>query len=324
LTRGEAHDRCRALRALAALGPHAAEAVPEIIPCLEDRDLLLREPAAEALGAIGPAAEVAVPVLQRLMLGHMGRGDWAHIEATRALGKIASPAAVEALVEGVADSHPEGCGATAVEALALIGPEAVRAVPVLLQRLQDPRWELKGNAIRALARIDPTAALPAMSWYLDAFPTVPDSRLVAQTLSETLPGCKPVLRRGVSGIVRRLLKSGDPNVLSDASVAAGFAGMRDVLPQMVKWATSRRRHVRTRMGAICALGHLGGESEAVCRVLIGLLADEEAVIRLCAQDSLITLGGRQAVRILKEAYAAGRVKLSAEECEKLARQLVGS
>lgn len=61
-------DREDALQRLARLGPAAAEAVPAIIPLLDDRLPLHRYLAADTLGAIGPAAAQSLPALRQLLV----------------------------------------------------------------------------------------------------------------------------------------------------------------------------------------------------------------------------------------------------------------
>nr|MBI3611601.1 HEAT repeat domain-containing protein [Nitrospirota bacterium] len=56
-----------ALQQLAMLGPGAAEALPAIMPVLQDEQALHRYLAVEVLGAIGPQATSAVPALTRLL-----------------------------------------------------------------------------------------------------------------------------------------------------------------------------------------------------------------------------------------------------------------
>ncbi|BFU95878.1 MAG: conserved protein of unknown function [Nitrospira sp.] len=63
-------DREDALQRLARLGPPSADAVPAIIPFLNDRLPLHRYLAVEALGAIGPAAAQALPALRQILADH--------------------------------------------------------------------------------------------------------------------------------------------------------------------------------------------------------------------------------------------------------------
>ncbi|SLM48349.1 conserved protein of unknown function [Nitrospira japonica] len=61
------NDREEALQRLARLGPPAAEAVPAIVPLLDDRLPLHRYLAVETLEAIGPGAAHVLPALRRLL-----------------------------------------------------------------------------------------------------------------------------------------------------------------------------------------------------------------------------------------------------------------
>jgi HEAT repeat protein len=44
-------------------GPHAKAFLPELVQMLKDRDISMRDSAADALGRIGPDAESAIPAL---------------------------------------------------------------------------------------------------------------------------------------------------------------------------------------------------------------------------------------------------------------------
>jgi HEAT repeat protein len=54
--------------ALRQIGPGAADAIPQLIACLDDPVAFVRAPAADALGAIGPAARPAVAPLSKRLL----------------------------------------------------------------------------------------------------------------------------------------------------------------------------------------------------------------------------------------------------------------
>jgi HEAT repeat protein len=60
----QATARDYALHQLAQLGPLAFQAVPAVIPMLQDSRPLVRYLAVEALGAMGPMAKEALPFLQ--------------------------------------------------------------------------------------------------------------------------------------------------------------------------------------------------------------------------------------------------------------------
>jgi HEAT repeat protein len=83
-------NRLHALQALGSIGPAAAEALPKIIPMLEDRQAAARSNAALALGDIGGAgASKAAPTLQRLAASDPD--EEVRKNASVALGKLKKP-----------------------------------------------------------------------------------------------------------------------------------------------------------------------------------------------------------------------------------------
>jgi len=66
LQQGETPERIEAARFLLATGTMAAEAVPELIVALGDKNEALRRNAIEVLGRIGPVAKSAIPALEAL------------------------------------------------------------------------------------------------------------------------------------------------------------------------------------------------------------------------------------------------------------------
>lgn len=185
-----------AAAALGKIGPDAREAVPSLITCLGDTSLGYdRCYAATALGSIGQSPELAVPALQKMVasnddptirrLSAMALGDFAGqakeavsvlIEAVKtgdadmrraaavSIGKIGGrehdiPALV-ALLSDEIDVARLG----AVQALALIGSEAVSAVPKLAELLKDSDEQVSEAAAASLGAIGSEAktALPEL------------------------------------------------------------------------------------------------------------------------------------------------------------------
>lgn len=180
--------RLAALRVVQRVGPPAAAAIPHVLACAT-ADLpspwneYARSAVADALGGIGPAAVPALAVL--------AAGDDPHFarEAIRVLGELgadakpATPALAMALRNGSGSNRtaaadvlaalgpaavPELTAAAmagdgeAIRALGVIGPGAVAAVPVLVERLADSHSQTGREAATALARIG-TAAVPGLT-----------------------------------------------------------------------------------------------------------------------------------------------------------------
>ncbi len=118
------------------------------------------EAAARVLAAIGPPAAEAVPELVALL--HNGRmGIAARQEAARALGRISEPPAtiVPALIDALKDRRAE-MRIVAAEALGWLGPRAKAAVPALAKTLKDDETKAARKACQALSFIADAAAAP--------------------------------------------------------------------------------------------------------------------------------------------------------------------
>ena len=75
------------------------------------------------------------------------------MRAARALGRLGSPLAVDALLDAVADHEPTALRVTAAQALGALG--ALRAVPVLADLVGDPAPWLAHTAAAALVASGP-------------------------------------------------------------------------------------------------------------------------------------------------------------------------
>lgn len=122
-----------AASALGSLGETSAPAVPQLIEIIRTMDPIdPRLP--EALGGIGPAAKGAVPVLIDLV---RYRDTWVQYATVRAFAYVRDtrPQVIHALVEAVQHSPPR-VAEEAVLSLAMLGPDAHKAVPFLLDFVQ--------------------------------------------------------------------------------------------------------------------------------------------------------------------------------------------
>ncbi len=159
----------RAAYGLQALGPRAADAVPELLKMF-DQYPGAQMALARDIAYIGPDAKMAVPSLLR----HTTSKDSdTRANSLYALGQIhAEPdLTVPVLINGLQDPDP-GVGASAAMGLGAFGPKAKAAVPALVKFIESKApptttnnaalssWWLyvKGTALQSLQQIDPEAA----------------------------------------------------------------------------------------------------------------------------------------------------------------------
>ena len=146
--------RLKAIDQLAAEGHDAAEAAPDLIVLLKDPDPAVRRHAVGALIAIKPGPKVMVPLFIKLMNDTDPGLHSRILNAITEAGPVAVPGLIRAL-----DNDKLAYWACIV--LRGMGPKAKAAVPALIKKLNDPRPEIRREAILALGSMGP-AALPAV------------------------------------------------------------------------------------------------------------------------------------------------------------------
>ncbi len=188
----DAGTRLKALEVLAAIGPAAEAAVPEVAALLADTDPLVRSEAAVALAAVGAEAAPAVPALEKLLgddvpadvryatayaLGRSGSAAKPAVPRLLELSKSADAimatvatwatlkiepqdaALVEAaipLLRKALGSENEMARLEAAVALGDIGQRASSAIPILeLVSEEDASRQVRAAAAEALAKVRP-------------------------------------------------------------------------------------------------------------------------------------------------------------------------
>jgi HEAT repeat protein len=179
----------RTAAALAAIGPPAKAAVPELVKLFDHKDPMTRLNAAEAAARIDPA------------------------QTDRAVGVIL---AVLKDPKNKADMLRE----SGAEALRRIGPGAKAAVPALLEMLQDDGPFHAEVAVTAVA-LDPVAGKPAVEWVRARLAKEDDEDHydVVNALETVGPNGKSMLPE-----LTALLKSKAPYIRVHAAVAVGSVG----------------------------------------------------------------------------------------------------
>jgi HEAT repeat protein len=213
-------DRRNAAEALAAFGPAASAAAPQLIAALHDPEL--KTVAIAALSRMNAFRERHVPILieqfiNECCLPFIPRDSLARgTTAGGALVRVGEPA-VPALIN-VLRSTNSAAQAGAVSALGLVGPQARTAVPWLIRILEHPevpddREPLAYRAVQALGQIGPDAvsAVPALN-QLFGKDVVPDDVIITALERIGAPPTRnwveDLLRGTDSGMVHYLIRLG--------------------------------------------------------------------------------------------------------------------
>ncbi|MHC4717132.1 MAG: HEAT repeat domain-containing protein, partial [Planctomycetota bacterium] len=157
-----------AAKALAYLGPAAADAVDDLAGALSTRDSVVRRKIIFALGAIGPAAKPAVPALRAL------KGDRESV--AKALASILPPAATQDSVAGLIKllkGTDTGMRRYAASSLGERKAEqAAQALPALYEGLADNDARVRLECLYALMRVDPDAEKKIAGYAAQAGPLI--------------------------------------------------------------------------------------------------------------------------------------------------------
>ena len=201
--------RDEAVNALKSLG-HAS--LGPLLESLKDADWRVRLRVTEALGEIG--FPEAIPDLLHLLAHDPDTAI--RQDAARALGKIGDPVAIDALIRAADDERLRNC---VIEALGEIGD--LRALGFLLSCVktlnpgdyegrvplcEDDRYEHQlapvGEAIRSLARLQATEAIPVLIEALQSTLVRKEAALALTAFGE----------RAISPLVSRLREETDDNI----------------------------------------------------------------------------------------------------------------
>jgi HEAT repeat protein len=147
--------RQRVLMTLVAIAPDSRQVMSTVVLGLRDSDAQVQWRAASLAHLLqGPGVRDLVPAL---LAGARSPDARVRSATLGALGRMAMPASREVaqgLTEGLRD--PElSVRQSSANSLATAGPEAVVALPLLIQALADPDWAMRGAAVKALGSIGP-------------------------------------------------------------------------------------------------------------------------------------------------------------------------
>ena len=268
--------RRRAAETLAAFGSKAKHAAPALVQLTMDANTDVHAAAENALvqmkddavPALAEALRGSDDTLRRIVIGIMGRiGNSAvpylsgvlkkdgapalREDAAAALGnlKTASPAAVEALIEGLNDLQ-EGVRVQAASSLGQLGASAKAAVGALLSvSREDKDANVRQRAADALASIGPAS-------------------------NDSVPG------------LIKALKLQDDDLRRDVAVSVGQSSLsvKEALPVLA--IVLKEGSIPSRMAAVHAAGSLDHQKGDALPLLATALTDPEPQVRGAAIDEM--------------------------------------
>jgi len=258
--------RSSAAQALGGFGPAAAAAVPGLMDMLADDSPHVRSAAVTALGGIGPPAAAAVSALMRVMEDPEGGVQRRALQALGDIGPAAkiALAPMTVLVLEILEKVRDEKVATVLWKL---GPEAVPAVPVLIQALRAE--ETRGAAGYALEQI--TLHVEGAGVYLGEALADPDAT-VRRVAAKALQQLGPSAASQVPALMKALNDS-DEEVVSRALDALGGIGIHAgaAVPALLDMILAEEATLDLRRKAGQILWRLGPAAEAAVPVLLNAL-----------------------------------------------------
>jgi HEAT repeat protein len=287
--------KARALWAIAVIGPDAAEALPALAAALQDKDAKLRGLAAQALAELGPAARPAIPALVRAL---EDADPQVRLLAAEALHEIGEET-VEHLLEAV--RHKDAAiRVTAVQSLVTFH-ESRPAVTALVEALKDPDRKVRAAAAGALVRLGPTAKA-AIAGLLENL-REDDLELQSQALTALLAIAAPDDVK----LLEQLAELNGKYSWADPPGGSAKPNNKDLIKALLP-ALDDPNPTR-RLGAVLALGRLGGDAkEALPRLRLLLDRDRNrcvlaaALLVTGALDPKQKAEGKTAEVLLKEVW----------------------
>ncbi|HLY73080.1 MAG TPA: HEAT repeat domain-containing protein [Planctomycetota bacterium] len=268
--------RAIAADALGSIGAASRGAVPLLLDGLKDADPGFRWMSAVALSRIdAKSARAALPLLIERLKDTDARARWDAMQCVTLMGLEAKPAA-----PAVLEMVKKGDGVAADILTSIAGPDALEALPVLIENLSDD-WDLA----ESIARIGPAAVPPL----LQALEKVDEKK--SHIFVKTLGLIAPKSREIIPSIVKFLGHS-VPRIRIAAADALGGIDpkVKEAVPGLTKALSDE--DVGVRLAAARALFSIQGtEAQSAIPVLAQMLKDEDADNRREAASALGAFGG---------------------------------
>jgi HEAT repeat protein len=256
--------RAIAADALGAIGNPSRGAVPLLLDGLKDSDPAFRWMSAVALSRIdAKAARAALPLFIERLRDPDGRARWDAMQCVSGMGLEAKPAA-----PAVMEMVKKGDGVAADILTSIAGPDALEALPLLLENLSD-EWDLS----ESIARIGPAAA-PGLMKSLEKT-DAKNRPLVVKTL-----GLLASKSRDLIPAIQKLLEDADGRLREAAADALGGIDpkVKEAAPALQKSLGDDEAGVR--LAAARALFSIQGiEAAMVIPVMTRALKDDDPDMR---------------------------------------------
>ena len=282
LEHGDDGARYDAAERLKDMGPWAVTAVPALIRALNDVESTNRCMVAAALGEIGPEAAQAAQALVNTV--QHDEDEYVQSYAAEALGKIADPATIPALIDAVASDN-EHVRFHAIEALEGFGLTATAAVASLMQAAKDD--ESNGCfAAKALGSVDTEGvSIPLLTELLGSGDS--QMRQFAAYGLRRLGGKASAAEQAL----RDHLTDSDPSVrIAVAEAYWSVSGKEDEAVQILQSILRAPTDGRFRTWAADALAELGPAARAAGPDLILCLKDENRYVVTSSAKALGRIG----------------------------------
>jgi HEAT repeat protein len=280
-------ERGYAARALRMIGAPAKSAAKDLIDLLADPEAGVRRQATAALAAIRPGPKVSVPIFIKLM---QDSDPGVRMRVMNAVAD-AKGAAVPALVEALND---DAACYWACVILRDIGPDAKGACPALVEKLKDPRPDIRREALLTLAAIGSTDCIEKLVPLLkDEFSRTP-ATFALGALGQIPPDAESIVRANVNG---------DDKLLGTVSLWAlarvhpkDMKLKREAITQLVARLSDKDPFVRA--AAARALASLPPSPEIAIPIFEKALADGDETTTSYMLDALARMGPKAVPRLI--------------------------
>lgn len=260
------------------------QAVDAILSAMQSKEAGIRLAAVRSMIRLKAPSELVRPVMEQAF-GDLDPQVVADVmNALVAQGAAAVPRVINGL-------KSEKLRVPAVQVLTRIGPGAQAAVPALIEAMKSDNEEFRRDVHLALAAIGPAAApaVPALTAVLSdekSEAVQPSAAFALGRIGPAAKGAVPVLRQKLAG-AKPLVK------LASAWALRKIAPQDNAIrllaaPLFVEALSSEREDVRAEAAA--ALGETGLKAPNVIAALKKASADESALVRQAAAESLKKLG----------------------------------